>query len=214
MGLAEIYYHYNTELADKRTNDWFMISSPVPFLLLTALYLYFVLDFGPKYMKDRQPYSLKTFIYWYNIFQIISNALIIYHAFDAGWFKDGFLFCRTIDYSFDRNPYKLTQVAWYTMCLKMIDYIETILFVLRKKNKQVSFLHLYHHVSTAFIVCGSVKYFPNGHAITLVVVNCVIHVIMYTYYLLTSYGPEMQKTLAPFKRMVTIAQMLSGLFQF
>ncbi|XP_076228121.1 very long chain fatty acid elongase 4-like [Nomia melanderi] len=211
MSLAEIYHRYNTELADGRTNSWTMITSLIPLTLMSALYLYFVLDYGPKYMKDKKPYSFKTFIFGYNVFQIIANALLIYHTFDAGWYTDGFMHCTKLDYTYSRNAYKMAQITWYLLCLKVIDYIETILYVLRKKDRQVSFLHLYHHVSTVFVAWLTVKYFPNGYAMTLFGLNCGIHVLMYTYYLLSSYGPKIQKILAPIKPMVTLSQIIQFL---
>jgi len=43
----------------------------------------------------------------------------------------------------------------YTYCyflLKVVDLVETIFFVLRKKNSQVSFLHVYHHIMMVLFV--------------------------------------------------------------
>ncbi|XP_015440004.1 PREDICTED: elongation of very long chain fatty acids protein 4 [Dufourea novaeangliae] len=208
MGLTDVYHHYNTELADKMTNHWALISSPVLVTIFSILYLYFILDWGPKYMKDKKPYSFKTFIFWYNIFQIIANSLIIQQAIAAGWYSDGYMGCPEIDYSNDYNIYKMASTVWYLLYMKLIDYIETILYVLRKKNRQISALHVYHHVSTMYFTWLAVKYYPNGHAMTVAVVNCGIHVIMYTYYLLASLGGNIQKLIEPFKPFLTLAQMI------
>lgn len=35
--------------------------------------------------------------------------------------------------------------------VKILDLFETVIFVLKKKNNQVSFLHVYHHVSIFII---------------------------------------------------------------
>jgi elongation of very long chain fatty acids protein 7 len=42
--------------------------------------------------------------------------------------------------------------------IKIIDLIETIFFCLRKKAGQVSFLHVYHHISTLLFTWISCKY--------------------------------------------------------
>lgn len=47
---------------------------------------------------------------------------------------------------------------WWTMTLKVVELIETVFFVLRKKDNQVSFLHVYHHVGTLMIVWMGVKF--------------------------------------------------------
>lgn len=41
--------------------------NPVPVWILTVMYLVFVTYAGPKYMKNREPYSLKYFMVIYNI---------------------------------------------------------------------------------------------------------------------------------------------------
>lgn len=209
MSWAETYHYYNTVLADERTIDWPLIGSPVPIVLISAAYLYIILIFGPRYMEQRKPYSLKTFIKYYNIFQIVANALITYHILDVGWFEDGYITCTDkVEYTYNRNSYKIAKLLWYLFTLKLVDYIETILFVLRKKYQQVSVLHMYHHVSTVFVTYIIVKYLANGYSITFGLINCPIHVIMYTYYLFASFGPKYQKMLAPVKPMLTIAQMV------
>ncbi|XP_076755738.1 very long chain fatty acid elongase AAEL008004-like [Xylocopa sonorina] len=213
MSLIKLYNYFNNEVADPRTNDWFIVRSPVPVLLITFSYLYFVLRCGPRFMKDRTPYKLKGFIRCYNIFQIVTNAWIVYAILEAGWYDDYFLYC-VYEEKFPRTPqgYKFTIITWYLLYLKIIDYIETGLFVLRKKNNQISFLHLYHHASTVIYTWICAKYFVSGMAMTIPVVNCSIHVIMYTYYLLSSFGPSMQKLTAPIKPFITIAQMVQFVF--
>lgn len=47
--------------------------------------------------------------------------------------------------------------GWLAMCLRMVEFIETVFFVLRKKQNQVSALHVYHHISTFLIVWWSLK---------------------------------------------------------
>lgn len=211
MGPLELYHYLNTEIADTRTNHWFLISSPVSIILLSLAYLYFVLKCGPRYMKDRNPYKLHQFIRLYNVFQIVTNVWFVYEAIDAGWYRDYFFYCRPVEYS-SAQAIRFTYLAWYLLLLKLFDYIETCIFVLRKKYRQVSFLHLYHHVSTVFIVWTLVKYFCTGIALTIALVNSMVHVIMYTYYLLSSFGPSVRQLLNPIKKMITIIQMIQFVF--
>lgn len=42
--------------------------------------------------------------------------------------------------------------------------------------------------------------------------NCIVHVIMYTYYLLACLGPEVQKRIAPWKQYITGLQMVRSHF--
>ncbi|XP_034188457.2 very long chain fatty acid elongase AAEL008004-like [Osmia lignaria lignaria] len=208
MSLASWYHYLNTEEADIKTNDWFLVSSPVPIILITFAYLYFVLKCGPRYMENRKPYSFKTFIRLYNLFQVVTNSMIVYHIFEAGWYRDYFIYCRPIDPAITPASMKFAHISWYVLALKVFDYTETVLFVLRKKQRQISFLHLYHHVTTVFVAWVFVKYSPNGMAITVPMVNCGVHVIMYTYYFLATFGPRVQRYLNVIKPGITIIQMV------
>lgn len=208
MSIISWYHYFNEELADDRTKDWILINSPSILLVSTISYLYFVLRCGPRYMENKKAYSLKTTIRIYNVFQIVANAVIVYHIFEVGWYRDRFFYCRPIDYSITPQTMKIASVMWYLLILKLIDYVETAFFILRKKQRQVSFLHLYHHVSTVVIawLCG--KYTLTGMILTVPVINCTIHVIMYSYYLAASFGPSVQKYLNKIKPLITIMQMV------
>lgn len=92
--------------------------------------------------------------------------------------------------------------------LKILDYVETCVFILRKKNNQVSGLHLYHHVSTLLFSWIGVRYFAVAPVLLNSLINSFIHMIMYTYYFLAAWGPEVQEAIAPIKQWITKAQMV------
>ncbi|XP_014227984.1 elongation of very long chain fatty acids protein 4-like [Trichogramma pretiosum] len=203
--------YLNTE-TDDRTKDYLIVKYEWSMYLIFAGYLYFVLRCGPRYMQDKEPWSCKTFIKYYNIFQIIYNYWIVHSCIKYGLFTDFGLGCVFVDRSPVGRPMELVNVYYWTLVLKMIDLVETGVFVLRKKQRQISFLHLYHHISTIYIAQMSVRYFPGGMATVPIVVNSSIHVVMYTYYLLSSQGPSVQKIINPFKPYITIMQMVQFFF--
>lgn len=63
-------------MVDKRTDDFWLINTPLPVLGIVGLYYYFVTEFGPKFMKDRPPFELKKILIAYNIGQILLNGYI------------------------------------------------------------------------------------------------------------------------------------------
>lgn len=67
----------NSFLSDKRTQDWFLVSSPWTVLSLLVLYHRFVYKIGPEYMKHRKPYKLDRLIQIYNIFQILASGYLV-----------------------------------------------------------------------------------------------------------------------------------------
>lgn len=208
MGLTEAYNYYWHELADPRTNNLPFVGSPVLIPIILISYLYFVMKCGPQYMKDRKPYDLKTFVKCYNIFQIISNAYIVIRFLSLGLVTKLSVICSLPDYSYDPVPLQISFLFWLTMLLKLVDLIETAVFVLRKKDKQISFLHLYHHVSTAILGWFITKYIPVVMAGFVVLVNCFVHVIMYTYYYFSAMGDRTPKIVKKLKPFLTIIQMV------
>lgn len=107
----------------------------------------------------------------------------------------------------------MAGAVWLYYIAKISELLDTVFFVLRKKERQISFLHLYHH--TLMPVCAfiGVKYFAGGHGTLLGFINSFIHIIMYAYYLLSAMGPKVQKYLW-WKKYITILQIVSDAGSF
>lgn len=67
--------------------------------------------------------------------------------------------------------------------------MDTIFMVLRKKDSQITFLHVFHHVSMLNIWWFSVKLIPGGQSWFATSSNSLVHVVMYAYYLLNMFPP-------------------------
>merc|ERR1711884_200735 len=67
----------------------------------------------------------------------------------------------------------------------------------------VSFLHVYHHVSIAWAWWAAFMLYPGGDSYFGALLNSIIHVLMYSYYLLA-----LLKIPCPWKRYLTQAQLL------
>lgn len=96
-------------------------------------------------MKHRKPFDLKSFILVYNLFNIVFNGFVVAnllgHVIKSQ--NDPFQ-------CFEGDSSAAHRILMYYMYNKLIDLIETAVFVLRKKESQVSFLHLMHHAQVFF----------------------------------------------------------------
>ncbi|KAF5282864.1 hypothetical protein FQA39_LY17460 [Lamprigera yunnana] len=215
LSMYNIFDFYFKDLADARVQEWPLMSNPLKIMGIIATYLYGVYVFLPSYMTEKKPYSLKKVIVIYNIFQVGACTLLIYGIATSGWTTHYKLVgCQPVDYSDSQMAVQMAAFMWWNMILKLIEFIETVFFVLRKKFNQVSFLHVYHHVSTlimAWLVC---KYFPGGMLSFTVMLNSFIHILMYTYYLLSSFGPKVQKKLETIKPKLTMLQLVQLVILF
>lgn len=106
--------------------------------------------------------------------------------------------------------FQIARGVYLYFLAKMTELLDTVFFVLRKKNNQVTFLHIYHHTAMPMISWGCTKYFPGGHGIFIGTINSFVHIIMYTYYMLAAMGPQYQKYLW-WKKYITTLQMVMGL---
>ncbi|KDR20355.1 elongation of very long chain fatty acids protein AAEL008004-like [Zootermopsis nevadensis] len=207
QNLLDRYNDLPDSYGDPRVTNWTLMRNPRSLVVILLIYLYFVLKFGPSYMKKRKPYSLKTIIQIYNIVQIVCSAVLFYGILTSGWTTRLSLGCEPVEISYDPESMRMVSLMWWTVIVKFIELIETVIFVLRKKHNQVSFLHLYHHVSTVILAWLGAKFMPGGMASFPVMINFLVHVFMYTYYFLTSLGLKWQKRTARFKKYITVIQL-------
>jgi hypothetical protein len=72
---------------------------------------------------------------------------------------------------------------------KVLDFCDTIFMVLRKKWRQITFLHLFHHVSIFLIYWLNAAAAYNGDVYPTIIANSLVHFVMYGYYLLVALYP-------------------------
>ncbi|KYM75352.1 Elongation of very long chain fatty acids protein 4 [Atta colombica] len=176
-------------------------------MLITFGYMYFVLYAGPRFMKDRPPYELRNFILIYDMIQILVNLWFVKQHVSYGWFSEFSLICASPN-SDSLNAIKMFDLMWWLIFLKLFDYVETCVFVLRKKQNQVSALHVYHHVSNLIFLWYYLKYILDERATFITLMNCAVHVIMYMYYFIAALSSELQQMISPIKPFVTKLQMV------
>lgn len=63
-----------------------------------------------------------------------------------------------MDYEVTEPKMKLVYITYMYFLLKIIDLLDTVFFVLRKKNNQITFLHIYHHAGMVFGTYISCKF--------------------------------------------------------
>lgn len=201
------------DLADARTNDWPLIKSPVPGLTIIAAYLFFVLSWGPRYMANRKPFKLERTLIVYNLIQVIVSTWLVYEALDSAWLRHYSWRCQPVDPSRSPQAYREARGVYVYFLAKISELLDTVFFVLRKRDRQVTFLHLYHHTVMPMISWGTTKYYPGGHGTFIGMINSFVHIIMYAYYLLSALGPNVQKYLW-WKKYITNMQMIQFCMAF
>lgn len=176
--------------------DITITSHPLVLLGMTCNYLVLI-DVLMNFMEERKAFVIKYPMMVYNIFQIFLNTYIFY----------GLITIISMPYNiFGLNTLYNNNIQYYVYLhylSKYLDYFDTVFIILRKKNNQLSFLHIYHH-STIGVIWGLLLYIGHGNGTVAfgALINSFIHMIMYTHYLYTSLG-----YINPLKKYITQAQL-------
>ncbi|XP_029661336.1 elongation of very long chain fatty acids protein 1-like isoform X1 [Formica exsecta] len=208
MKIMDIYHYLINEISDSRVSNWLFMSNPFGITLISLVYLSFVLYFGPRYMKNRKSYALTKTMICYNISVATANLVIFYGILTSGYTTHLSMGCEPFVISNDPMSLSMARWVWWILILKITELADTVIFILRKKYNQTSFLHVYHHTITLFLAWISCKYAPGGMWTFIMLPNCAVHVIMYVYYFCTCLGPKMQKTVTPWKKYLTCLQLI------
>lgn len=82
--------------------------------------------------------------------------------------------------------------------------------VLKKNDRQITFLHLYHH-SSIFLFWNFIMFLnPGGCAYSSAILNSFIHILMYGYY----FAASIKINLLPIKKYMTMMQMIQFFILF
>ena len=180
------------------TQVW--ISGPIFF---TVFYLQVVV-FGKRYMETQKPLNIKPFVFTYNLYQCLLNLWTVIEIIrevrsNDSVFKGPFGNEPSKDHA---KTFRISTLVWMHYNNKYVELLDTLWMVLKKKEKQISFLHCYHHVLLIWVwyLCCATE--PSGDSYFGACVNSFIHVIMYAYYTLTLLKIE-----CPWKTWVTNIQM-------
>jgi len=201
-------YDQSTKFADPRVANWTFIKSPFPTLMIVFTYLTFILFIGPKIMEKRSPISFGVFLPIYNFLLVFLNYYILHLVFTGSYAAGYSYICTPLTKDFDDvNERKVAFGVWLYYISKLIELTDTVLFLLRKKYSQITFLHIYHHSTMPILWWIGTKWLPGGQSFFGVMLNSFIHILMYSYYGLTSFGPKVQKYLW-WKKYITMMQLI------
>lgn len=183
-----------TQNGDKRSSSLpFMSAGPWKLIYATIVYLYLIKWLLPRTMQNLRPFELNWAIRCYNLLMVISNIYAFYHGARILQFGRKCFGCEVINHK-DYSPeaLELLHYGWLFLTSRLVEWLDTIFFVLRKKQRQVTKLHVFHH-SFVPILCWTYLKFNPGYTVAFFpFVNSFVHTIMYTYYFLATFGPKIQ----------------------
>lgn len=126
-------------------------------------------------MENRRPFNIERILLFYNAIQVLANFGIFAYVstkknstingrkilkitfnfqvmYQLTVFSERRInyWCEELDFSDSFLGMRSAQVSYCYFLVKLLDLFDTVFFVLRKRTRQISFLHIYHH--TAILV--------------------------------------------------------------
>ncbi|XP_077585152.1 very long chain fatty acid elongase 5 isoform X1 [Stigmatopora nigra] len=192
---------------DPRVRGWLLLDNYSPTLALTVLYLVVVWA-GPKYMKHRPAYSCKGVLVLYNAGLTLLSLCMFWQLLCALLSGNYEFYCQKCHSSPEVDK-KVMKVLWWYYFSKFIEFMDTVFFILRKNNHQITVLHVYHHTSMCNIWWFVMNWLPCGQSSFGPCFNSLVHVVMYSYYGLSAI-PAMRPYLW-WKKYITQLQLIQFL---
>lgn len=201
---------------DPRVRHWPLMGSPAVIVSILAGYLYFSLRLGPALMKNRRPFPIRPLVVAYNVVMVLLSVYFFVLTLRLTYLRDvtPFLqrydfFCQGTDTTSSAGP--LLYHGWFYMLMKVGELLDTVFFVLLKKNSHISFLHLLHHSLALSTVWMDINNGITGQVAMFPILNTAVHMVMYTYYGLAALGPSLRPNLW-WKKYVTQLQIIQFFF--
>lgn len=169
--------------------------SPICFFGVSALWVLGVFSLV-NIMTIKHPVNVKKYMQVYNVLQIIVCSYMVWGLFPCMLTQSIF----GINSAFDKRGEWFVFVHYLS---KYFDWFDTLWIILSKKRSQLSFLHIYHH-GTIVAVWGMLLHSGVGSGSVRygAWINSLVHVVMYSHYLWTSFGLK-----NPLKKCITTFQI-------
>jgi len=176
------------------------LMNPFHVLLITLAYLLIVF-FGNRLMRYSRRFDPKLLSMFHNAFLVLLSAYmcttIWSEAYRQGYRAFGNPVCR------DESGWTMAKFIWLFYVSKIWEFIDTFIMILKKNERQITFLHLYHH-SSIFVIWWFVTFVaPSGETYFSAALNSFVHVIMYSYYFSTTISMPIRFI----KRYITLLQL-------
>eukprot|EP00271_Cylindrocystis_brebissonii_P016019 TRINITY_DN39151_c0_g1_i1.p1 TRINITY_DN39151_c0_g1~~TRINITY_DN39151_c0_g1_i1.p1 ORF type:complete len:282 (-),score=15.24 TRINITY_DN39151_c0_g1_i1:469-1314(-) len=170
------------------TKDLPFVNSPTPVLLSAVAYLVIVFLWSSWIRSSnlepikKDPALLRLLVLFHNLF-LCGLSLYMGIGILIECWRNGFML---LGNPILPSQVKLGHLIYIFYISKLYEFMDTIIMLLKRNLRQVSYLHVYHH-STICLIWWMMAYrCPGGDAYFSALFNSWIHVAMYLYYLLAA----------------------------
>lgn len=154
----------------------------------STISLYYILVFGGDYIFKKfkiKPFVLNALFQLHNFFLTTVSLLLLLLYIEQLFpmiYRHGLYY--SICSAQAWTP-EMELLYYLNYLVKYVEFIDTFFLVL--KQKKLTFLHTYHHGATA-VLCYTQLLGKTPISYVVIVLNLMVHVVMYFYYFLAARG--------------------------
>ncbi|KAH9367934.1 hypothetical protein HPB48_008346 [Haemaphysalis longicornis] len=164
---------------------------------------------------NRMPFSVRPLVRAYNAVIVIVSVYFPVTTLQITYLRgtavgvEGVppysLFCEGTENSSNGLP--LLHHLWLYMFTKIAELLDTVFFVLLKKNGHISYLHVSHHALALLTVWLNLNNGITGQSAMFPFLNSAVYAVMYNYYGLSALPCSARPNLW-WKKYVTLLQIV------
>ena len=179
-----------------------------PYIMYFSIMYYLITIFLFSLVKDDYDLNfrnIKELLFCHNVISILSSIYIftgiLYEVTTNNYY--------IIGNDLIENHSNLTHYIWIFHLTKYYEFMDTLIMILRRSFRQITFLHVYHHVSVVIYTWLVLYNHPGGDYYLGSLLNSWVHMWMYVYYLMASMlSKENRKKYLWWSRYLTKMQII------
>lgn len=139
------------------------------------------------YMRKRKTgFRLRWILLIYDGLNVMIAGYVAISILQYKYKHAGLLLCNNL--SNDADGLRISKIFLMFYLQKYFEFFDTWFFILRKSQRQVTFLHLFHHSSITVVVGSILPFDYNGDMYLPILLNSANHTMIYLHYLLATLG--------------------------
>lgn len=152
-------------------------------IILGYLMIVFV---GVQIVKRTGGVKCKPIMRLYNLFMVVLSGYMGTKSILLARASNNTVFCVPLAHGSAGG--EMARLTWMFTFSKVLEFLDTVFMIVEGRLRQVSFLHVYHHFTILSYWFTITWMAPGSDAYFSLAGNSYIHVAMYGYYLLASFG--------------------------
>lgn len=156
------------ETADPRVRDKLFMGNPFGVIAVCAFYLIVVKMILPRLMRNRSAFDTTQLSLILNSYLFSTACYFFYKVCKFGIFTKHSWRCEPLDKSPTGVALETALMFHELLIVKLTYMLETIIFLLGKKENLASKYHIFHHSTIPICVWLIANYVPGGHTVFMV----------------------------------------------